>query len=169
MKATSMGAVIVTPRGLERLEQELEQLRMDKRREIARRLHDVIEDGEIDENAAYEALKIEQGFIEGRIAELEGLLARARIVQPCEDPAMVSIGSLVEVQAPDGVVEQFMIVGVSEADPRNGCISYASPLGKALLNRVCGEEISFSTPDGLKHYRILSVLPMGMEQTPKES
>jgi transcription elongation factor GreA len=169
MKVTSVETVIVTPRGLERLERELEHLRLEKRREIALRLHDVVADGELDENAAYEALKIEQGFVEGRIAELEDLLGRARVVQPCEDPAVVSIGSSVELQAPDGVVERFMIVGVAEADPRKGSISYASPLGRALLNRICGEKISFPTPDGLRHYKILSVIPAEINQKPKES
>jgi transcription elongation factor GreA len=169
MKDTSIETVIVTPRGLERLERELEQLRTEKRRNIALRLHEVVADGELDENAAYEALKIEQGFVEGRIAELEHLLGRARVVQPCEDPAVVSIGSSVELQAPDGIVERFVIVGAAEANPRQGSISYVSPLGRALLGRVCGEEISYSTPDGLMHYKILSVSTVDMNQTPKES
>jgi transcription elongation factor GreA len=159
MKATSVGAVIVTPRGQERLERELEQLRTVKRREIAMRLHDVAADGDVDENAAYDVLKTEQAFVEGRIAELEDLLGRARVVQPSEDTAVVSIGSAVELQAPDSSIERFRIVGTSEADPRGGFISYASPLGSALLSRACGDDITFSTPDGVLQYRILSILP----------
>ncbi len=164
MNTASSKTIIVTPRGLERLERELEQLRTVKRREIAARLHDVVEDGEFEENAAYDALKAEQAFIEGRIAELEDLLGRARVVQPCEEGDTVVIGSSVELQALDGVVERYMIVGAAESDPREGRISYASPLGNALLNRSCGEDVSFTTPDGIMQYRILSILPAGINE-----
>lgn len=159
MNTTSSRTIIVTPRGLERLERELDHLRTVKRREIAARLHDVVEDGEFEENAAYDALKAEQAFIEGRIVELEDLLGRARVIQPCEEGDTVAIGNSVELQSADGALERFMIVGAAETDPREGRISYASPLGNALLNRVCGDEVSFMTPDGLMHYRILSILP----------
>ena len=159
MKATAKEALIVTPRGRERLERELELLRGEKRRDIALRLHEVAADGELAENAAYEVLKAEQAFVEGRIAELEDLMGRARVVQPSEDTGVVSIGCTVELQAPKGLIEHFRIVGASEADPRAGLISYASPLGKALLNRRCGDDVSFVTPDGVMHCRILMILP----------
>jgi len=160
MKASSKEAVIATPRGLERLQRELDLLRGEKRRDIALRLHEVAADGELAENAAYEVLKAEQAFVEGRIAELEDLMGRARVVQPCQDTGVVSIGSTVELQTPQGLIEHFRIVGVSEADPRAGLISYASPLGKALLDQKCGDDVSFITPDGEMCYRILAILPV---------
>lgn len=162
MTKLSTQTIMVTPQGLERLQWELEHLRTVKRREIAARLHDVVEDGEIEENAAYDALKTEQAFVEGRIVELESLLGRARLIQPLEEGDTIGIGSSVELLDVDGVVERYMIVGVAESDPREGRISYASPLGNALLNRVCGENVTFMTPDGIKQYQILSILPVGI-------
>ncbi len=168
-RAVALEDVIVTQRGFERLEQELQQLRTVKRQDLARRLHEVVEDGELEENAAYEWLKTEQAFLEGRIAELADLLGRARVVEPCQDPGTVSIGSSVELQSPEGLIDRFTVVGAAEADPRAGMISYASPLGMALLERACGEEVTFHTPDGLMQYRILSILPAQNDEMPRET
>lgn len=168
-QASEADGLIVTPRGFERLEQELHELRTVKRRDLARRLHEAVDDGELDENAAYESLKTEQAFLEGRIAELEDLLGRARVVEPCEDSEVVMIGSSVELQSPEGALDRFTVVGAAEADPRQGLISYASPLGRALLNRACGEELSYQAPDGLMRYRILSIIPAGKFKSPRET
>jgi transcription elongation factor GreA len=167
--ANRLKPVYVTQRGLERLEQELEQLKTAKRRDLAERLHEVIEDGELDENAAYETLKNEQAFLEGRILDLEGLIGRARLIRVSEDPGKVSLGSSVELQSPDGAVERFTLVGAAEADPRHGYISYASPLGSALLDKTSGEEVTFQTPDGMRRYLILSVLSEQANPSPGEN
>jgi transcription elongation factor GreA len=169
MNASVMSTVTVTPRGLERLQGELEALRTVKRREIAQRLHDVVSDGELDENAAYEALKFEQAFLEGRIAELEDLLGRAHVVKPSDDATIVSIGCTAELQSSDGSLERFTVVGATEADPRQGRISYASPLGQALLDHSCGDQVFVDTPDGELSYRILSIILADANRTLEEN
>ncbi len=146
-----MPATYLTQEGFEKLQEELDYLRTAKRSEVAARLHEAMEGGELIENAEYEAAKNEQAFVEGRIQEVEMILAAAHIIDAASthnDPTLVQIGDTVLVQEDDSAPEQYTIVGAAEADPRSGKISNESPLGRALLNRHPGETVSVEAPGG---------------------
>ncbi len=148
----------LTPTGLAKLEDELSYLRTVRRKQVADRIHDALEEiGDLDDNAAYEAAKLEQSFIEGRIKEIERTLARARVIDAIGPSDVTHIGSKVVVQEDNKAPEDFIIVGFSEANSRAGLISYESPLGQALLGRRAGEEILVHAPAGTLRFRILSV------------
>jgi len=147
----------LTPEGYKKLLEELEYLRTVKRQEVAQRLHDALaEGGDLIENAEYEAAKNEQAFVEGRIQELEYILANARIVEGGTS-GEVEIGSRVVVEYEDGTKETYTIVGAAEASPREGLISNESPLGQALLGKKAGEEVEVKAPTGSFKVRILKV------------
>jgi transcription elongation factor GreA len=148
----------LTPSGLAKLEAELNLLRTSKRKEVADSIHDALEEtGDLDDNAAYEAAKLAQAFLEGRINAIERTLAHAQVIETSGPPDVAHIGSKVTVQEENGEPEDFMIVGFSEANSRAGLISCESPLGQALLERRAGEEIFVNTPAGILRFRILSV------------
>jgi transcription elongation factor GreA len=148
----------LTPTGLAKLENELSYLRTVKRRQVADRIHEALEElGDLDDNAAYESAKLEQSFIEGRIREIESTLARARVIDAIGPPDVTHIGSKVVVQEENREPEDFMIVGYSEANSRAGLISYESPLGQALLGCRAGEEVTVHAPAGILRFRILSI------------
>lgn len=150
--------IYVTPQGLKKLEDELEFLRSVKRYEVAQRLHEAIEEGgELEENAAYEVAKTEQAFLEGRIREIEEKLSRAIIIEPGVPTGVAQIGSTVIVQENGGDPEVYTIVGASEANSREGLISYESPLGQALISKHAGDEISVKAPVGELRFRIIKV------------
>jgi transcription elongation factor GreA len=150
--------IYMTPEGQQKLEQELEYLSTVKRREVAQRLHEAPEDGDgPEDNVAYEVAKNDQAFLEWRIREIEEKLARARLLEPCETVDKVRLGSKVVVQERGGSPETFIIVGTAEALPREGTISYESPLGLALLDHYQGDEILVDAPTGQLHFHILSV------------
>jgi len=150
-------AVYLTAEGLKKLEEELEQLRTTKRAEVAQRLHEAMEDGELIENAEYEAAKNEQAFVEGRILELERMLAVAKVIPPAGHKDIVRIGSTVVVQENGKAVEQYTIVGAAEANPKEGLISNESPLGQALLDHRPGDEVEVKAPAGVLHFRIVKL------------
>jgi len=144
-----MPVTYLTQEGYQKLQEELDNLRTVKRQEVADRLHEAMEGGELIENAEYEAAKNEQAFVEGRIQELEMLLAAARIIDGTpSDPGSVQVGDTVTIQEEDGTQAQYVIVGAAEADPRAGKISNESPLGRALLNRRPGDVITVEAPGG---------------------
>jgi transcription elongation factor GreA len=143
-----MPATYLTKEGFQKLQDELDYLRKAKRQEVAERLHEAMEGGELIENAEYEAAKNEQAFVEGRIQELEVILATAHIIEGQHDPTSVEVGDKVVIQEDDGEPEEYTIVGAAEADPRAGKISNESPLGKALLNRSPGDIITVEAPGG---------------------
>jgi len=146
----------LTREGYEKLQQELEQLRTDKRREIAVRLQEAMEDGELIENAEYEDAKNEQAFVEGRIKELELLLANARVIDESNgEHDHVQVGCRVTVQEEGLEPETYFIVGPAEADPHLGRISNESPLGKALLNHKVGDKVKVDAPGGAFTVKIL--------------
>lgn len=152
-----MGPTYLTPEGLERLRKELEYLRTVKRKEVAERLRAALEEGgDLIENAEYEAAKNEQAFIEGRIQELEHLLANAKIIED-RHTGVVDLGSRVTVQEEDGTESVYTIVGPMEASPREGLISNESPLGKALLGHKVGDEVEIDAPGGKFKVRIVRV------------
>jgi transcription elongation factor GreA len=153
-----MPTTFLTPEGYKTLQEELEYLRTVKRQEMAQRLHEAMEGGELIENAEYEAAKNEQAFVEGRIQELEILLASARIIdEHGRDPTLVQVGDTVTIQEEGGQPETYTIVGAAEANPREGKISNESPIGKAILNHHVGEEVVVEAPAGAYKVRILKV------------
>src|SRR3972149_3924244 len=146
-------AVYVTHEGLKKLEEELEFLHTVKRQEVAQRLHEAMEDGELIENAEYEAAKNEQAFVEGRILELEHMLAVAKVIEQGGPSDVVRIGSTVVVQEDGLKPEEYKIVGAAEANPKEGLISNESPLGKSLLDHRAGEEGEVKAPAGTLRFR----------------
>ena len=155
----SENKVLLTPEGLQKLERELEYLRTVKRREVAARIKQALEFGDISENSEYDDAKNEQAFVEGRIAALERMLRNARVVSREETrDGVVSLGSRVRVRDLDtGEEVEYVVVGSAEADPTAFKISNASPVGSALMGRAAGETVEVRTPGGRVRYEILSV------------
>jgi transcription elongation factor GreA len=146
---------ILTPEGAEKIRADLHYLKETARPALALRLRSAIQQGDLSENADYISAKEEQGFLEGRIQELEALLKVAVIVDPASTPRdVVSLGCRVTVSENDEDPEIFHIVGSKEADPRSGKISHESPIGKALLRHRAGETVSVTTPAGATQFRI---------------
>jgi transcription elongation factor GreA len=153
-----MPTSFLTREGFENLQNELEFLRTKKREEIAQRLHEAMEGGELIENAEYEAAKNEQAFVEGRIKELELLLATARIIdEKAAHGATIQVGSVVTIQEEGMEAETYTIVGAAEANPSKGRISNESPLGKALINKKQGEKVQVDAPQGSFTVQVLKV------------
>ena len=151
--------VMLTVNGLKKLEDELGQLKSVKRREVAERIKQAIEFGDISENSEYEDAKNEQAFIEGRILTLEKMLRNAKIIDDENlDTKLVSIGSTVllkDLECGDEV--QYTIVGSVEADPAANKISNESPVGKAILGQPKGSVVEVSVPAGQLKYQIMDI------------
>jgi transcription elongation factor GreA len=152
-----MPSSYLTREGFERLQKELDYLRTTKRIEVADRLRDALEDGELIENAELEAAKNEQSFVEGRIKELEILLSNAHLIDETHHTDSIQVGSKVKVHEEGYDPEEYVIVGAAEADPRLGRISNESPLGKALLNKKAGDKVKVEAPGGEFEIEILSI------------
>ena len=152
--------VYLTAEGKAALEAELEELLDVKRPALAARLHAAIKQGDLSENADYIAAKEEQGFLEGRIREVQYKLRNAVLIKREPDSAdgRVRLGSRVTVTE-DGYdePETYWLVGSTEADPSKGYISHESPLGVALLGHRVGDLVAVSAPGGEVHFRILTV------------
>lgn len=150
--------IFLTPEGRRKLEEELEYLRTVRRQEVAESIHSAKEEGDIMENAAYDAAKDEQAFLEGRILHLEAMLENAVIIEGNGSTDEVSLGARVTVvERGSDEPETYHIVGSVEVDPADGRISNESPLGRALMGHRVGEEVAVSTPSGVLHFRILSI------------
>ncbi|MEW6287833.1 MAG: transcription elongation factor GreA [Chloroflexota bacterium] len=149
----------LTKEGYQKLQEELEYLRKVKRQEVANRLHEAMEGGELIENAEYEAAKNEQAFVEGRIQELEALLASAKIIEDNgkKKSDVIQVGSKVTIKEGNFEAETFTIVGAAEANPREGKISNESPIGKAILGHKAGDTVKVETPGGTYNVKILKV------------
>ena len=147
----------LTRQGFDKLQDELEHLRTVKRQEVAVRLHEAMEGGELIEDAEYEAAKNEQAFVEGRIQELEILLANARIVEESGKREIVQVGAKVTIQEDELEPEIFTVVGPAEANPRAGRISHESPLGRALMDHRAGDKVKVDAPDGPFYVQLLKV------------
>ncbi len=153
-----MSVTYLTKDGFQKLQDELDYLRTVKRQEVAERLHEAMEGGELIENAEYEAAKNEQAFVEGRIQEVEIILAAAHIIDDSAahaDPTVVQVGDTVTIQEDGGEPEEYTIVGAAEANPREGKISNESPLGKALLNHHPGDVVIVEAPGGSFKVKVL--------------
>lgn len=149
---------LLTPEGARKIREELEQLRGPARRALAARLRAAIQQGDLSENADYTSAKEEQGFLEGRILELEALIKNAEVVDPDSTPrGIVSLGSRVSVRDTDDAVEVFHIVGNKEGDSRAGKISHESPIGKALMGHKQGDTVEVPTPSGTITFHIVGI------------
>jgi len=147
--------VFLTKDGLKKLQDEYDQMVTVRRKDVAAKLQKARELGDISENAAYDAARDEQAFIEGRIEELEDLLKRVEVVAE-EKAGKISVGSTVRVHL-DGNEQEFQIVGAPEADPTVGKISHDSPLGKALLGKEVGDNVEIQAPAGKLIYHVLEI------------
>lgn len=146
----------ITAEGLEKLKKELIFLKETKRKEIAERLEKCLAFGDLTENSEYHETKEAQGFVEGRILELEDIIKNAVIVSEESKNKFAQVGSTVLVKAGDAT-QEFKIVGVEEANPLQGKISIDSPLGKALVNQPKGVMVEINTPSGKVHYKIVKI------------
>lgn len=150
--------VYLTAEGAARLKAELEELVGPARTELAKRLRAAIQQGDLSENADYHKAKEDQGFLEGRIQELEFLLKNAKIIPPNNgNKDTIDIGARITVQEEDFEPETYHLVGPKEANPRNGMISYESPIGQALMGHRVGDKINVQTPGGTIYLSILQI------------
>ena len=150
--------VILTPEGLANLKGELEQLSTVRRREVAARIKEAREFGDISENAEYDDAKNEQAMLEARIALLEEKLRSATVIDQSElSTDVVHVGSVVHVKDEGGKSTKYTIVGSAEANPSELRLSNESPVGKALLGHKRGEEVVFATPKGERKLKITKI------------
>lgn len=151
--------VILTYEGLIKLEKELEQYKSIKRKEVSERIKQALAFGDISENSEYDEAKNEQAFIEGRIATIENMLKKARVID--EDDITtdkVSIGSKVMVRdLEDNEEVEYTIVGSAEADPIELKISNESPVGRAIIGNEVGNVVEILVPDGVLRYEVLNI------------
>ena len=150
---------LVTPEGLEKLQTELDHLTDVRRKEIANRIRQAREFGDISENSEYDDAKAEQGLLERRISEIQRRVRDAKVVDPSQvDTSSVDVGTRVTLRVVEGGQERtFQIVGANESDPGSGKLSHASPVGRAVLKRKVGEKVVVSTPRGSTEYEIMNV------------
>lgn len=146
----------LTPEGETKLRAELKELTGPRREELAQRLRSAIQMGDLSENADYHKAKEDQGFLEGRIQEIEKILSTATIVEK-KHSDVVEVGAKVTIQEEDYDPETYDLVGATEADPRHGRISNESPFGKALLGHKVGEVVEAETPGGKIKLKILKI------------
>ncbi len=153
------GQAYLTKDGLVKLKAELKNLKTVKRKEIAARIQDAKELGDLSENAEYGEAKNEQAFSEGRIIELENIIKNATVIEENDHTngtGVVHIGSTVAIKSEDGE-KQYTIVGSNEVNPLKGFISNESPLGQALIGRKVGDKIELKVPKGIVEYTLLKV------------
>ena len=149
--------VLLTRDGLRQIEDELDQLVSIRRNEVAERIRQAREFGDIAENSEYTEAKNEQGLVEGRIQTLEAMIRNAVLIEDePREAGVVAVGARVRVELEDGE-EDYAIVGAAEADPLNGRISNESPLGRALIGHRAGDELEWDSPSGTSRVRILAV------------
>lgn len=151
--------VIVTVAGLKALENELDELKTVRRKDVAEKIKVARGFGDLSENSEYDEAKNEQAFIESRIAQLEAMLKNARVIDNDElNLDTVSVGTHVKIEDEDGEVEEYDITGSTEADPMNGKISDESPVGAALVGKKTGDTVTVALPNGgTIDYKILEI------------
>ncbi|HEX8988042.1 MAG TPA: transcription elongation factor GreA [Rhodocyclaceae bacterium] len=155
-----MSKVPITLRGAEMLREELKRLKTVDRPAVVAAIAEARSHGDLSENAEYDAAKERQGFIEGRIAEVEGKLANAQIIDPAalDADGRVVFGATVEMEDVDGgQTVTYQIVGDDEADLKHGKISLSSPVARALIGKYAGDVAEVQTPGGRREYEILDV------------
>ena len=150
--------VYLTPEGKERFTAELKELTSVRRHEVEDRIRRAKEFSDTVDNAEYDEAKMEQAFVEGRIQELGRLLATAKVIE--EPPAKadyVRMGAHIKVVDGDGEEETYYLVGSHEADPRRGLVSNESPVGRALIGKRVGDEVTVVAPAGAFNLKILEI------------
>jgi len=148
----------LTAEGYDKLQNELAELKGPKRDALALRLRFAIQQGDLSENADYIQAKEEQGFLEGRILELENVLRNVSIIHKNQvSTDIVGIGSTITVQEDEFEAETWFLVGPNEADPRKGMISHESPIGKCLIGHKVGDTVTADIPSGKIHLKILKI------------
>lgn len=151
--------VMMTEEGLKKLENELDELKSVKRREVSEKIKIALSFGDLSENSEYDEAKNEQAIVEARIADLEAMLRNVRVLDEEEiNAAVIHVGSKVRVKDLefDEIID-YQIVGSSETDPMNGKISDESPVGSALIGHAAGETVEVETPGGIVKFEILEV------------
>src|ERR1700753_3398663 len=150
--------VIITPEGLANLKAELDHLTTTRRREVASRIKEAREFGDISENAEDDDAKNEQEMLEARIASLEEKLRSATVIDQSDlGTDQVRVGSVVHVKDDGGKSTRYTIVGSAEANPAEAKLSNESPVGKALVGRKRGEEVFFATTRGARHLKVTKI------------
>ena len=150
--------IYLTEEGKEKLQSELEELEGPQRQEIAARLKSAIEMGDLSENADYHKAKEDQGFLEGKIMEIEHTLSQAIIVEEHNNGSdSVFVGCKVTVQEEDFPPETYFLVGSQEADPSENKISHVSPIGSALMKKKIGDKVNIKTPGGELELKIIAI------------
>jgi transcription elongation factor GreA len=155
-----MSTIPITKRGAEKLKEELQRLKHVERPAVVQAIAEARAQGDLSENAEYDAAKDKQGFIEGRIQEIEGKLSAAQIIDPATLDAggRVVFGSTVEMELEaTGDVVTYQIVGDDEADLKEGKISIGSPIARALIGKVAGDVAAVQAPGGVREYEIIDV------------
>ena len=152
-------AVILTREGYENLKEELANLKTVRRKEVAERLKQAIDFGDLSENSEYDDAKNEQAFIEGRIQTIEATLHNAQVIEDgTQSSGVINIGSYVTVRDVElDDVEEYRIVGTSEADPMQNKISNESPVGRALIGAKEGDVVEVETQAGTIQYKVLEI------------
>lgn len=155
-----MATIPLTRRGADKLREELQRLKSVERHAVIRSITEARAQGDLSENAEYDAAKDKQGFVEGRIKELEGKLASAQIIDPAniEADGRVVFGATVDLEdETNGVLVTYQIVGDDEADLKQGLISISSPTARALIGKEVGDVADVQAPGGVKSYEIIQV------------
>lgn len=155
-----MTTIPITIRGAEKLKEELQRLKSKDRHEVINAIAEARAQGDLSENAEYEAAKDRQGFIEGRIQEVEGKLSVAQIIDPSELNAggKVVFGATVELEdEATGTRVTYQIVGEDEADIKQNLLNFGSPIARALIGKEEGDSVAVQTPGGTKNYDIIKV------------
>jgi transcription elongation factor GreA len=150
----------ITLRGAELLREELRKLKAQDRPAIIRAIAEARSHGDLSENAEYHAAREQQGFVEGRIKEIERRLADAQVIDPASlpDTGKVVFGATVELAPVEGGAEvRYQIVGDDEADIRRGLVSINSPIARALIGRAPGDEVEVAAPGGVRSFEVLAV------------
>ncbi len=154
-----MSTIPITKRGAEKLKEELHRLKHVERPAVVQAIAEARAQGDLSENAEYDAAKDKQGFIEGRINEIEGKLSAAQIIDPSALDAggRVVFGATVELEEESGDAVTYQIVGDDEADLKEGKISIGSPIARAMIGKEAGDVAAVQAPGGVRNYEIIEV------------
>ena len=154
-----MAKTPITFRGAELLRAELQRLKTVERPGVINAIAEARSHGDLSENAEYDAARERQGFIEGRISEVEAKLANAQVIDPklLDADGRCVFGATIELQEEGGETVTYQIVGEDEADIKDGRVSISSPIARALIGKYAGDQVEVQTPGGVKRYEILDV------------
>ncbi len=151
--------ILMTAEGLRKLEEELDQLKLVKRKEVSEKIKQALAFGDLSENSEYDEAKNEQAQVEARIAQIEGMLKVAHVVEDNNGSTdSVSVGKTVKLFDEEFKEDEiYAIVGPTESDPANNKLSYESPVGKALIGKKVGDVVNVETPGGVVTFKILEI------------